>query len=131
MKKSKACPCGSHICYSKCCGPIHKDIKQAITTEQLMRSRYTAYTMADGDYLMKSHYSKTRPVQDMAEIVHWSKSVLWMRLIILNSTNGQAHDDTGTVEFKAFFMDQGEMDVIHENSKFIKENGHWVYVDMV
>lgn len=131
MKKAKSCPCGSHKSYSICCGPIHHDIQRAVTAEQLMRSRYTAYTLADGDYLMKSHYSKTRPIQDKAEIISWSKSVLWMRLVILNTTKGQANDTSGTVEFKAYFMHQGEVDGIHENSEFKKENGHWVYVDMI
>jgi SEC-C motif-containing protein len=131
MSNVNACPCGKTIPYLKCCGKIHKDMMNAVTAEDLMRSRYTAYTLADGNFLMKSHYSKTRPIQDKKEIVEWSKSVKWLRLEILNQTLGQTKDHSGTVEFKAYFMDEGEIDMIHENSKFIRENGHWIYVDMV
>lgn len=131
MSNSKLCPCGMAIPYAECCGKVHQNIQEAVTAEDLMRSRFTAYTLADGDFLMKSHYSKTRPIHDKKEIVRWSKSVTWLRLEIINSTKGQANDSNGTVAFKAYFIDQGKIDIIHENSEFIKENGHWVYVDMI
>ena len=34
----------------------------------------------------------------------------------------------GTVEFKAHFMENSAINVIHENSEFCKEDGHWVYL---
>ena len=131
MKAKKECPCGSNLPQENCCQKIHTNIHLAKTAEALMRSRYTAYTLADGDYLMQSHFSKTRPIQEKKEIVRWSKSVKWLRLEILNQTRGQENDAIGTVEFKTYFLDKGELDVIHENSQFVKENGHWVYVDVV
>jgi len=47
--------------------------------------------------------------------------VNWLKLEILNSTND-------TVAFKAFFMENGSINVIQENSKFSKENGNWTYL---
>lgn len=38
------------------------------------------------------------------------------------------HATETTVEFKAFFMENGNVDVIHENSVFCKEKDHWVYL---
>lgn len=127
----KNCPCGRNKSYTDCCKLIHLDITKAQTAEDLMRSRYAAFTLGMGDYLFKSQSSKTRVEADKEAIQKWSKSVQWMSLDILNTTQGLANDTYGTVEFKAFFMERGKLDVIHENSTFGIENGHWVYVDAI
>ncbi len=128
MNSNTSCPCGSNKEYSNCCERIHKDIFKAKTAEQLMRSRYTAFTLGDVDYLMDSQHSTTRDTEDKTEIENWAKSVRWIKLEILNSTQGQDTDEQGTVEFRAHFEEEGKRDQIHENSTFCKENGHWVYV---
>lgn len=122
------CPCGRKKPYSSCCGLIHTDIHQALTAEDLMRSRYTAFTMALGDYLMQSHQSGVRPEKDKASIVAWAKRVQWVKLEVLQTIAGGANDQQGMVEFKANFMEEGQAEVIHEKSAFIRENGHWVYL---
>ena len=122
------CPCGSEITYEECCFKGHMAIETLVTAEQLMRSRYSAYVMADIDYLMKSHHSTTCPNNEKEEILKWTKSVKWIRLEVLNSSKGLDNDSDGTVEFKAYFKENGIVSVIHENSKFIKENKYWVYL---
>ena len=128
MENENNCACGRKVNYTNCCKRAHIDIFQAKTAEDLMRSRYTAFTMANGDYLMKSQHSATRHLSEKVEIEKWSKSVKWIKLEVLNSSQGTADSNYGTVEFKAFFMSGGQIDVIHENSTFQKENNHWVYV---
>lgn len=96
-----------------------------------MRSRYVAFTMANVDYLMRSHHSKTRPVKERQRIKKWTQSVQWMGLVILNTQSGKATDDTGYVEFRAIYMEEGQMREIHEKSLFQRENLHWVYVSGV
>lgn len=127
------CPCGKTQSYAKCCGLIHQNIQLAKTAEQLMRSRYSAFTKAMGDYLMISHHSFTRPMSEKNEIVKWSKSVEWDKLEIIQSKKGSVLDTEGTVEFKAYFFTTNfgikKRDCIHEKSKFVKENGHWVYLE--
>lgn len=122
------CACGSGNTYENCCGVLHETIQFAETAEQLMRSRYTAFTMANGDYLMTSHHTSTRPLDEKDDIVSWAKSVIWLKLEILNTTEGLISDIEGTVEFKAYFKDNGQERFIHENSRFVKENNHWVYL---
>ncbi len=122
------CPCGSDIEYSSCCALAHKKVELVITAEQLMRSRYTAFTLAMGDYLMKSHYRSTRPLSQKKSIVKWAKSVEWKGLQIIAKTKGLATDTKGTVEFKAFYFENGKLEFIHENSAFIKEKGCWYYL---
>lgn len=121
------CPCGRAKEYKECCALAHQDIDNAIKAEDLMRSRYTAFTKANGAYLLLSHHSTTRPINS-DELVSWAKAVKWMRLEILNSTGGSDSDSEGTVEFKAHFKEKGQKRYIHEDSKFVRENGHWVYL---
>ena len=125
---NKLCPCGSNLPYLECCELVISSKREAATCEELMRSRYTAFTMANGDYLMGCHHSDTRQVKEAVHIKKWAGSVQWMGLVILNSQNGDVMDETGYVEFRALFMEEGEMQQIHEKSLFKRENGKWVYV---
>jgi len=123
------CHCGNEKSFTTCCEIIHNDISKALTAEMLMRSRYSAFCKADGEYLVKSQAQKHRPnALEAKEIVAWAKSVTWVKLEVIETTDGQPKDSTGTVKFKASYFDAGGMGIIEENSLFEKENGHWVYV---
>jgi SEC-C motif-containing protein len=121
------CPCGRIKEYEDCCGKAHQDISKALTAEDLMRSRYTAFKKVNGEYLMLSHHSSTRPVSSN-EVVAWTKSVKWLKLEVINTTGGGEDDAEGTVEFKAYYRENGKKQFKHEDSKFIRENGTWVYL---
>lgn len=124
------CPCNSTKKYSKCCEKAHKNIFSVTTSEELMRSRYSAFVLGNIKYLQQSHHSSTKPSKkESKEIEQWSQSVNWLKLEVLQITKGTLKDKTGTVEFKAFFMENGQVNVIHENSQFCIENKHWVYVN--
>ena len=128
---NKDCPCGNKAFYKSCCGIAHNNINAVQTAEQLMRSRYTAFTMANGSYLMLSHHSSTRPnKKEEKAMVSWAKEVSWIRLEVIESTKGDVKNTEGTVRFKAYFYENGEVAVIHENSAFKKENGQWMYVGL-
>lgn len=115
------CPCNPTKLYEDCCKKAHQNIRSVTTAEILMRSRYSAFVLANIDYLQKSHYSLTRPSKlEKKEILSWTKSVEWVKLEILKSTEN-------TVEFKAYFFENTSLNFIHETSFFIKENNHWVY----
>jgi SEC-C motif-containing protein len=124
----KLCACGSGKAYRECCELVHQNIHNAVTAEQLMRARYTAFTQANGAFLIQSWHPQEAKKQDIRQLEEWALSVKWMQLKVAGSTQGQANDTEGTVDFQAFFMDAGKLDVIAENSYFTKENGHWVYV---
>jgi len=55
------CPCNPNKKYSDCCKKAHQDIETVQNAEALMRSRYSAFVLADIEYLQKSHHSSTRP----------------------------------------------------------------------
>lgn len=121
------CPCGTGLSYPDCCEPIISGKKVAETAQQLMRSRYTAFTLAKIDYLMRSHSVKTRPAKERKSIEKWAKSVKWLGLNILKTEAGGPADETGYVEFKAFYLENGIPEQIHEKSLFIRENHQWRY----
>ncbi|WP_346883771.1 YchJ family metal-binding protein [uncultured Algibacter sp.] len=121
------CYCGNPKPYSSCCQPIHKNRDKALTAEELMRSRYSAFVLADGEYLMQSHHYKTRNLKEKKAIVAWAKSVQWIKLEILDTSKGTKNDTEGTVTFNAYFYENGNVNVIHENSAFVKENNQWHY----
>lgn len=127
----ESCPCGSGLLFVNCCEPIISGKKDAVTAQELMRSRYTAFTQANVDYLMRSHSAKTRPIKERKSIEKWAKSVTWMGLTIIQTQAGDTKDEVGYVEFKALYLENGRPQQIHEKSLFWRENGKWVYVSGV
>lgn len=125
------CPCGSGRSFATCCEPIIKGKTDATTAQELMRSRYVAFTLANVDYLMRSHHSSTRPIKERKSIERWAKSVKWIGLTVLNTQAGEANDTIGYVEFKALYLEDGKLQQIHERSLFERENEKWVYVSGV
>ena len=121
----KTCFCGSDQPYSRCCGPIIKGTVKAISAEKLMRSRYSAYVMAEVDYLFETTHASKRAGLDKKDIEQWAKTNRWLQLEIIKA-------ETFSVEFKAYFRDSsGKKQVHHEKSAFVFENGNWFYVDGV
>ena len=102
------CPCGNSKKYKECCQIAHQSHQSVTTAEQLMRSRYSAFVLANGDYLMESHHQETRPLKEKENIVTWAKSVEWMGLKISAKTKGLENDTEGTVTFKAYFEEDGK-----------------------
>jgi len=79
-----------------------------------MRSRYEAFIKRDWDYI-----ANTSTCQKLQELKN-SPKVAWLKLEVLN-----AHDDI--VEFKAYYIDESTINVLHEKSKFVKIDGMWKY----
>lgn len=117
----KQCPCGSGLDYAVCCGSFHSGAEIPATAEALMRSRYSAYVLKHSTYLLDTWHHSTRP----ATIDNSHGPAVWQRLEIILRDRGMAEDDEGWVEFVARY--QGGQ--IHERSRFVKEAGHWFYVD--
>lgn len=124
MKKSNQCPCGSDTHYQKCCGRYIDDHAQAPTAEALMRSRYTAYTLPNVNYL-----SSTWELSHCPKPLALDKTQHWIGLKILNVTLGTETDSTGSVEFIARYKIAGRAFRLHEVSRFIKVEGSWLYVN--
>ncbi|NVK18793.1 MAG: YchJ family protein [Methylocystaceae bacterium] len=122
------CPCGSRQEYAVCCEPFHQGAA-APTAEKLMRSRYSAFEKGEMQYLEDTLIEEARVDYDAAETDTWAKSAIWKKLEIGKTEAGQENDETGIVEFKAYFKMNGQHQVHHEISRFAKRDGRWYYVD--
>ncbi len=91
-----------------------------------MRSRYSAFVLRDGGYLLATWHSRTRPGS-----VGFDPHREWTGLEIVTTTGGSALAKDGTVEFRARYRNQAGAGVQHENSRFVRENGRWVYLEAV
>jgi SEC-C motif-containing protein len=121
VQPQHACPCGSGKPYGECCAPLHRGERGAATAEALMRSRYSAYVLKDGDYLRATWHTSTRPA--LLELA--DDTTRWLGLRILAAAQGGEGDEAGSVEFAADYAG-GQL---HERSRFVREGGRWRYLD--
>ncbi len=126
MAKLVECPCGSGKQYGECCGCFINAGESAPTAEALMRSRYTAYTLLDEDYLLATWHASTRPSKlGLAEEL----PTKWLGLEV--KRHEQQDATHAIVEFVARYKVQGRAHRLHEVSRFVREEGRWFYVDGV
>ncbi len=87
-----------------------------------MRSRYTAFVLKDVDYLLQTWHETTRPKNLELDETVW-KSLKVSVYLPLSETNAR-------VKFAAKGADlEGRAFMLREDSRFVKENGRWYYVD--
>jgi len=120
----KFCPCGSNSQYNDCCGRYLDSGQIAASAENLMRSRYTAYTLLREDYLLSTWHPSTRPI---ALGLAQETPTKWLGLKIIHHEMHQA--DHAFVEFMARYKVNGRALRLHEVSRFVYENGRWFYVE--
>lgn len=90
-----------------------------------MRSRYTAYTLLNEAYILKTWHESTRPdTLAMAQ----DQFIKWTGLTVKYTEKGGIDDNEGIVEFVARYKLNGKAEKIHEVSQFEKHNGQWLYV---
>ena len=119
-KPTESCPCGG-ISYAACCELWHLGTP-APTAETLMRSRYSAFVLKLEPYLLATWHPDIRPASlDLADDM-----TKWLGLEVKrHDTDG----DRAIVEFIARYKVGGKATRLHEISRFVRENGHWLYID--
>ena len=87
-----------------------------------MRSRYSAFVKGLVPYLLQTWHASTRP-----PTLELEAGAQWLGLEI------RQHQSTGSdaaeVEFVARYRVGGRAVRQHERSRFVREGGHWFYVD--
>ncbi len=117
-----ACPCGLGEDYASCCGRLHAGAP-APTAESLMRSRYSAFAVRDAGYLLRTWHPSGRP-----RTFSLDPALRWIRLAVLETHDGGLFDATGTVQFRAMYVQQGQRGVLEETSRFIRQDRRWSYL---
>ena len=110
QRNTTPCPCGSGKSFDPCCGR-HLAGEAAPTAEALMRSRYSAYGLLREDYLLATWHPSNRP-RELGLARH-----------------EQTDADHAVVEFVARYKVNGRAQRLHEISRFVREDGRWLYVD--
>lgn len=123
------CPCGSQRAYENCCEPCHHGDMPAATAEALMRSRYSAFVKHLADYLIQTHHPSQRQADDAMALAQNFRDTAWLGLTVLECTGGSERDTEGTVTFVARYRANGKEGTLHERSRFVKQDGHWLYLD--
>ena len=123
------CPCGLKKAYDDCCGPFLDGKALPKTPEALMRSRYTAFTKADIDYVAKTMKGNAIKDFDRQETKSWMQRSQWLSLEVLDSGIEKDNPSKGFVDFIAKYIEGKKARTMHEVSEFHLENGRWYYVD--
>lgn len=123
---NQTCPCGSKE-YSSCCQALHLGHAHAVTAEQLMRSRFSAFAMGLGHYLFDTHHPDFRAGLSV-EMLGDNGGIQWQSLIIIAANRDTAlSTNKACVEFKATYLEDESLHVMHERSSFLRYQGQWVY----
>jgi SEC-C motif-containing protein len=123
---AKPCPCTSQRPYGECCGPLHREQREAETPEALMRSRFAAFALGDAEYLWKTlhpdHEDRAHPKGAvLRSLKDASRTLKYMRLTIL-----EAKDDR--VLFLAACFEKGRDRSFVELSTFARDAAGWRYL---
>jgi SEC-C motif domain protein len=116
------CPCGGRHAYERCCERWHRG-EAAQDAEALMRSRYSAFVLRIEDYLLATWHASTRPEAIGQEALKRR----WLGLKVLR--HDATAPDRAVVEFIARYKASGRTFELHETSRFVREDGRWLYVD--
>ena len=124
MTAFHSCPCGRPAAYEQCCGRWHAGPTrlQAPDAESLMRSRYSAFVRELDDYLLDTWHPSTRPAS-----VSFEAGLRWLGLDVKRHL--PQGEDRAIVEFVARSKLGGRAHRLHETSRFVREDGHWFYID--
>jgi SEC-C motif-containing protein len=132
-KAPRDCPCGSGERTATCCGPLHRGEREAASPEALMRSRYAAFALGLGEYLVRTlsadHADRQLPqaafVQELRR-AHERQRFLGLRIL-----HASADGDEGEVLFHARIFAKGVDGSFAELSHFVREAGAWRYASGV
>jgi SEC-C motif-containing protein len=91
-----------------------------------MRSRFSAFAVGDEGYLLRTWHPSTRPRQ-----VGFDPAQRWTGLRIVGTTGGSLLHAEGTVDFLASYVVDGRSGSMAENSRFVREDGAWLYLEAI
>jgi SEC-C motif-containing protein len=123
------CPCHSGARYAACCKPLHQRSRAAETPEALMRSRYAAFALGLGGYLVWTLAADhpDRALDEAALARELSRAKEAQRFLGLTILQSRVDGERGEVSFRARIYEGGADRSFSERSLFLKEAGEWRY----
>ena len=129
----ESCPCGTGQSYGSCCGRLHRAETKALTAEQLMRSRYSAFAKGKIEYLIATHPEPHAETSVRRRELRAScRQTRWLGLEIISVERGREGDVEGTVCFVASYQASNQRGILQETSLFQRRDGNpsgeWLYI---
>lgn len=128
MKKSApetACPCGSKMNYSDCCGRQIDNNEQAATCAELARARFSAHARKDIAFLKKiTHPDATD--NDWDEYQHNLEQLKWVKFAI---TDMRETPEQAEIECQSYIRQNQYVHRIKELVTYRKTSGQWYFYD--
>lgn len=123
------CPCFSGERYTACCAPYHRGEREPPSCVRLMRSRYAAFALGLGAYLVRTlaadHEQLDLPRDALLlELSHARERQRFLGLRILYEAES---GDEGEVMFFARIFEKGADRSFAELSRFVRQGDAWRY----
>jgi SEC-C motif-containing protein len=130
-RQPRDCPCFSGARYLACCAPFHRGDRDAETPALLMRSRYAAFALGLGPYLVRTlapqHEDLALPREALIrELSQARDRQRFMGLRILHEAYADG-DGSGEVMFHARIFEDGVDGSFVELARFVREGNAWRY----
>jgi SEC-C motif domain protein len=126
---SDLCPCQSGTPFTTCCKPYLSGETLPPTAEALMRSRYTAFTLANIAYIRDTRHPDSQNDFNEKETHRWAKDSKWMGFEVIRTEAGGETDEGGIVEFIAHYSVAGKPQNHHEIALFQRHDNRWFFMD--
>lgn len=117
LEISHMCYCGLEKSFEDCCKVYISGEKNAPNAQALMRSRYSAYVIHDMTYIQKTMMG---PALENFNEHQQDHNPCFIKLEIIQSSTYQ-------VEFKAYYIQNQRVGVLHELSDFELQDHAWFY----
>jgi SEC-C motif-containing protein len=128
-KPPRECPCHSGLRYGACCKVLHEGQREADTPQALMRSRYSAFALGLGAYLVRTltadHPDRADGDDEAARALAQARE--GQRFLGLTILEEQTEGTLGVVVFRARIFSKGVDQSFTERSRFRREGGAWRY----
>jgi SEC-C motif-containing protein len=132
----RICPCGSSKVYEECCGPLHQNERLCLTMTDVLRSRYSAFSLRNIKYVMDTTHEACRDYRE--DKIAWAKDLnrggMFDSFDFVNLDAGPEEpnkddENEGFVNFKVTLRARedtssalaGQEIVIFERSRFIRD----------
>lgn len=138
------CPCGTGRKYIDCCAPFHHKEKSCLTMTDVLRSRYTAFSWRNIQYIIETTNEACRDYRN--DQIAWAKdldktgmfdSFDFVSLEAGQEEQGEINENEGFIKFKVTlrakedtsFALAGQETVVSERSRFLRDptTGVWSY----
>jgi SEC-C motif domain protein len=128
-KRLSPCPCHSGSSFGECCSPVIRG-EPASTAEALMRSRFTAFAIGDGEHLWRTLHPDhvDRAIPKDVWLATMRRETRDNRYLDLDVLSASEDGDRATVTFRARIMRHARDVSFGERSLFERTPEGWRYL---